>query len=146
MSNSVGVIFHEDWKEFSPFLYSHYGADTVPFYLQNFIREYYKKWDIKDEKNTHDGHKYNPCHMMVGFLQSIDKDIHIRVENLDEYYINKLIKNHEYDNCFSGGCWIVNVSIEHYGETVIGNGYCLDNDNLLLDKLKNEYNNDDGWY
>ena len=136
MSNSIGVIFHEDWKEFSPFMYSHYGANCIPFELQNFLKEYHNENDIKD---CTDGHKYNPCHMMVGFLQSIDKDIHIRVENLEDFQIEKLKNNHEYPNYFSGGCWIINISHEHYGETIGNEGYYLDNNNLFLDKLKNEW-------
>ena len=115
MGNRVGVIFHEDWKEFSPLMYSHYGAELISFEMQDFIKEYYKENDIKDYT---DGHKYNPCHMMVGFIQFIDKDIHIRIENLEQFQIEKLKSKHEYPNCFDGGCLIINVSRKHYGEII----------------------------
>jgi hypothetical protein len=76
--------------------------------------------------------------MMVGFLQSIEKDIHIRVENLCDFQIDKLEKDHKYPNCFSGGCWIIDVSRENYGKTITDNNiYYLDNSNIFSDEIKN---------
>jgi hypothetical protein len=138
MGNRIGVIFHENWNDFSPLMYSHYGENTIPFKLQQFIRTYYKENDINDKSS---GHKYDPCHMMVGFLQFIDKDIHIRVENLSDKQIEELEKEHDYPNCFEGDCWIINISRNSFGETIHDIGYMLDNDNLLTDELKNEYDN-----
>ena len=43
MGNRVGVIFHEDWGDFSPLLYSHYGADLIPFQIKEYIIKYYKQ-------------------------------------------------------------------------------------------------------
>lgn len=114
MGNRVGVIFHEDWKEFSPLLYSHYGANLMPYQIQEYIVKYYKQHDV----NVNDGHKYEPNHMMAGFIKFLDEDIHIRIENLTEVQINKLKNEHNYPNYFEGGCWIVNVSRGSYGEIV----------------------------
>lgn len=135
MGDRVGVIFHEDWNEFSPIMYSHYGANSMPFQIQNYIKEYHEKYNIDDNS----GHKYNPCHMMVGFIQYLDKDIHIRVESLESFQIDKLKNEHEYPNCFEGGCWIINVSKNNYGDTIVGDNYYLDNENIYKDELKSDY-------
>jgi hypothetical protein len=132
MGNRIGVIFHEDWKEFSPFMYSHYGADTIPFRIQQYLKEYKNKHDL----NNNDGHLYNPCHMLVGFLQSIDKSDAIRVENLSEKDAERIFNEHEYSNCFEGGCWLVNVSTKHFGEVTGDINYILDNDNIVDDTLE----------
>lgn len=111
MGNRVGVILHNNWEEFSPLLYSHYGADTI---FPN-LKTYLKKYELDNSKNSHSGHIYNCKHMMVGFIQTLDPDIHIRIESLDFSNINKL-KNHKtYPNYFEGGCYIVNVSEDKYG-------------------------------
>lgn len=116
MGNSVGVIFHEDWENFSPLLYSHYGADLIPFQIKEYIVKYYNQYDINDN----DGHKYEPSHMMASFIKFLDEDIHIRIENLADFQINKLKNEHEYPNYFDGGCWIVNISRNNYGEVIKG--------------------------
>jgi hypothetical protein len=119
LGNRIGVILHRDWEEFSPLMYSHYGAGSRVFQLQNFLIEYRQNHQLPNN----DGHLYNPCHMMVGFLQSIDKDIHTRVKGLDDHQVQNLQKIHEYPNAFDGGCWIVNVSPDNFGETVEGDGF-----------------------
>lgn len=134
MGNRVGLILHEDWNEFSPLLYSHHGADSLPWELQNYLRQYILDNDINDNC---DGHKFNCCHMIVGFIQSTSKNIHVRVENLSNLEIQKLIDEHECSNCFDGGCWIVNVSTKNYG-AVSGdgdNGYILKNNNIVFDEF-----------
>jgi hypothetical protein len=136
MGKSIGIIFHDNWEDFSPLMYSHYGADSEIFFVQRFLREYYKENNI----NEHDRYKYDPCHMMVGFLQSIDKNIHIRVQNLSDFHIEKLDNDHIYLNCFDGGCWIINVSREHFGEINTDSySYYLDNNNIFNDEIKREY-------
>ncbi len=126
MGNRIGVIFHEDWNDFSPLLYSHYGADFIPLKIQEYIREYYEKYDI----NNHDGHEYDPCHMMAGFIKFLDVDTHMRIQNLDRSQINKIQNKHEYPNCFEGGCWIINVSRKNYGRTTGNTNYSLENNNI----------------
>lgn len=134
MSNRIGVIFHNDYEGFSPLIYSHYGANSLIFEIQSFLREYYKKYDIND---CTDGHKYNSCHMMVGLLQYIENDIHIRVENLSDSSIEILENEHEYINCFDGGVLIINVSNENFGKVDGDNSYFLNNDNLFSDDIEN---------
>lgn len=127
MGNRVGVIFHKNWEDFSPLLYSHYGADLMPFQIQEYITNYYTQNNINDN----DGHKYEPSHMMVGFIKFLDEDIHIRVENLTELQIDKLRNEHNYPNYFDGGCWIVDVSKGSYGEAVKGDVDWIDMGNIL---------------
>lgn len=139
MSNRIGVIFHEDWNDFSPLMYSHHGGSSIPFEIKDFLVEYYKEHDINNHTN---GHKYNPSHMMVGFLQSLDKSIHMRVENLNDRQINTLKQEHEYPNYFDSGCWIVNISNKNYGDTITGDDrFNLKNDNLFSDELVNDEDN-----
>lgn len=130
MGNRIGVILHRDWEEFSPLMYSHYGAGSRVFQLQEFLKEYKKNHEIPN----YDGHLYNPCHMMVGFLQSIDEDVHTRVEGLSDLSEKKLIDTHEYPNAYDGGCWIVNVSPDNFGETVEGDGFTC-NGNIVNNEL-----------
>ena len=113
MGNRVGIILHNNWMDFSPLLYSHNGAECRVWQLQQYLREYKSKHDVLNN----DGHIYNPEHMMVGFIQSFDPDIHTRVECLSDSQIFNLQGERDYPNCFDGGCWIVNVNPEHYGET-----------------------------
>ena len=138
MGNSIGVIFHNNWEEISPFLYSHYGADIIPFEIQSYLREYLATHSL----DNHDGHKYSSEHMIVGFIQSIDKDIHMRVESFSDKMTELLIKNQKYSNCFDAGCWIINVSTDHFGETVVGDNYTLENNNIVQDELKSIYDYD----
>jgi hypothetical protein len=135
LGNRVGVVFHEDWQEFSPLLYSHYGANLLPIEIQNYLKKYKDDYSL----DNHSGHLFNPCHMMVGFLQSIDKDIHIRVENLSNNQIVLLQTTNEYPNCFEGGCWIINISTKNFGQTICGDGYILVNENIVEDELESEY-------
>lgn len=135
MGNRVGVIFHNDWYEFSPLLYSHNGADEIPILVQTFLKEY----DKQHKRCNTDGHLYNPEHMMVGFIQSLNKNVHMRIESLTEYQINMLKEHHEYPNCFDGGCWIINISILNYGKTECGDNYYLKNDNIVTDELESVY-------
>jgi hypothetical protein len=135
MGNRIGVIFHDDWNEFSPLLYSHNGANLIPFQIQAYIRDYYEKHDI----NNIGGHEYKPSHMMAGFIKFLKEDTHMRIKNLNKNQIDILINNNEYPNCFEGGCWIINVSRKNYGATVEGDGYWLDNANIFKDKLLNDY-------
>lgn len=135
MGNRVGVVFHENWNEFSPLLYSHNGADLIPFQIQNYIKEYYSKHNI----DNRDGHEYEPSHMMAGFIKFLNEDIHMRIENLEKFQIDKLISDHEYPNNFEGGCWIINVSRNNYGGTIEGDNYWLYDGNIFKDKLKNSY-------
>jgi hypothetical protein len=141
MGNRVGVILHEDWNNFSPLLYSHNGANLIPFKLQEYLKQYIKDHNL----DNHDGHLYNEEHMMLGFIQSLDKDVHMRIESLSESSIQKLQDEHDYPNCFDCGCWIVNVSTGNFGETVSGDGYYLDNDNIVKDELNSEYSADYHW-
>ena len=127
MGNRVGVIFHEDWEEFSPLLYSHYGANLMPYQIQEYIVKYYKQHDV----NVNDGHKYDPSHMMAGFIKFLNEDIHIRIENLSEFQINQLKNEHNYPNYFEGGCWIVNISRKNYGEVVKGDVRWVNIKNIL---------------
>ena len=138
MSDRIGVIFHKNWEEFSPLVYVNNGGKYIPYCIQDFLKEYYIQYDIKNNSN---GYEYNPNHMLVGFLQSLEKDKQIRTENLTDLNLDILIKEQSYPNCFDGGCWIVDVSRYNYGETVIdGEGYyILDNDNIFSDELKNAY-------
>ena len=135
MGNRIGVIFHDNWKEFSPLLYSHFGADSIPLQLQEYLRNYYENMSRLDN----DGHKYNPCHMLVGFLQSIKKDIHIRIENLDKDQIESILFNKEYKNCFEGDCWIINVSRDYFGinTTCRNNILYNNNENIKVEDLFN---------
>ena len=137
MGNRVGIILHEDWEEFSPLLYSHYGAELRVCQLREFLIQYKKEHDL----DNHDGHLYNPCHMMVGYLQHIDKNVHIRVENLSDDSIKQLQETHEYLNGFDGGCWIVNVSTKNFGETIEGDNYYCDG-NIVDNDLKSPYDYD----
>ena len=59
MGNRVGIIFHEDWEEFSPLLYSHYGSELRVMQLQDYLREYKEEHSL----DNHDGHKYSPEHI-----------------------------------------------------------------------------------
>jgi hypothetical protein len=139
MSNRIGVIFHDDWNDFSPLMYAHNGGSSIPFEIKDFLIEYYKEHDIN---NHTDGHLYNPSHMMVGFLQFLDKDIHMRVENLSDRQINTLKQEREYPNCFDSGCWIINISNKNYGDTITGDDrFNLKNDNLFSDELVNDEDN-----
>jgi len=113
MGNRIGIILHDDWEYFSPLLYSHYAADCRVWQLQKYLREY----KVKHEIPNNDGHKYNPSHMLVGYLQSFNPDIHTRVENLSDDQIEEIRENHFYSNCFDGGCWIVNINPYHFGQT-----------------------------
>ena len=133
MANRIGLIFHNDYKEFSPLLYSHHGANSLIYEVQDFLREYYKKYDISD---CVDGHKYNSCHMMVGLLQHLDNDIHIRISNLSDCNIEILKSEHEYYNCFDGGVLIINVSNKNFGKLDGNNDYNLENDNLFSDNIE----------
>ena len=135
MGNRIGIIFHENWQDFSPLLYSHYGAELIPFQLQQYIKNYYQKYDMK----SNDGHLYNPSHMMAGFINYLAESVHIRVENLTKENIDKLQSENKYLNSFDGGCWIINVSKDNYGETVVGDNYWLENGNILNDRLRNDY-------
>ena len=138
MSDSIGLIFHENWNEFSPLMYYHYGADGTPFQIQNYMKQYLQEHEL----NNRDGHIFSPCHMMVGLLQSMSKSVHIRVENLTEQQIETLQEHHDYPNYFDGGCWIINVSTDNFGDTVCGDNYTLENDNIVKDELKSIYEED----
>lgn len=135
MGNRVGIIFHNDWYEFSPLFYSHNGADGIPILVQKFLKDYDKQY----QRCNNDGHLYNPEHMMLGFIQSLNKSVHMRIENLTEYQINTLKDHHQYLNCFDGGCWIVNISILNYGSTECGDNYFLKNNNIVNDELQSVY-------
>ena len=132
MGNRIGVIFHYDWEEFSPLFYSHFGAESIPFKLQKYLKDY----DIQYKRCNTNGHLYNPEHMMLGFIQSLDKDIHMRIQNLNECNLEFLQNNHNYPNCFEGGCWKVNVSENNFGKTVCGGNYLLEHDNIVQDELE----------
>lgn len=132
MSNRIGVIFHNDYESFSPLIYSHYGANSLIFEIQNFLRGYYNKYDIND---CIDGHKYNSCYMTVGLLQYIENDVHISVENLSYSDIEILESEHEYVNCFDGGVLIINVSNQNFGKVDGDNSYLLKNNNLFSDDI-----------
>ena len=130
----MGVIFHEDWNHFSPLLYSHNGAELRIIQLQEYLRDYKSKYTT----SNNDGHKYNADHMMVGYIQSIEPDIHVRVQNLSGEEIVVVKETHEYRNCFDGGCWIVNVSEYNFGDTIEGS--CLTcGGNIVKNDLQNRY-------
>jgi hypothetical protein len=133
LGDRIGVIFHEEWNYFSPMLYSHYGANSIPIQLQEYLREY----TTINSKELCTGHIYNSKHMMVEFLQSIEKDIHLRVQNLSEGSEAILRKDNEYLNCFEGGCWIVDVSKRNFGDTICSGGvnYYLQYNNIVNDEL-----------
>ena len=135
MSNNIGVIFHDNWEEFSPLLYCHNGAVGIPLFVQDYLKNY----DIEHKRNRNGGHLYNPEHMIIGFVQSLNKDIHMRVQNLTEEQIDILKEHHECQNYFDGGCWIIDVSVYNYGNTECGGIYYLDNDNIVNDELKSDY-------
>ena len=92
MGNRIGVIFHDNWNDFSPLFYSHNGADGIPFNVQNFLKNY----DDKYKRCNNDGYLYNPEHMMLGFIQSIDKHVSMRIENLSDSQIDILKEHKEY--------------------------------------------------
>lgn len=127
MANRIGVIFHENWEFFSPLLYSHYGGNLLPLKIREYITQYHKKHDTSDG----DGHKYEPSHMMAGFIKYLDEDIHMRVENLTESQIKRLKNEHKYPNYFDKGCWIINVSRNNYGKTIKGDIDWVDIGNIL---------------
>lgn len=134
MGNRVGIILHDNWVDFSPLLYSHNGASCRVWQLQKYLREYKLKHNIPNN----DGHIYNPEHMMVGYIQSFDTDIHTRIESMSDYQMSSLQDTHNFPNCFDGGCWIVNVNPEHYGET---NGDYEEryNGNIVENELSEEF-------
>lgn len=108
MANRVGVIFHEEYENFSPLLYSHFGGNVIN---ENFIKEYLDSY--KDLYPTNDdGHKYDCEHMMYGFMQSIGVDLHNRICCVD---CDILKETQDYPNCFDNGCFLVNVSFDNYG-------------------------------
>lgn len=131
-----GVILHNNWDGFSPLLYSHYGENTIPFQLKKYLTEYKEKHNF----DNHDGHLYYCSHMMAGFISTLEENVHIRIENL-AYDSQVLLQNeHEYPNGFDGGCWIVNVSTDNYGETCIDTGsYKLQSDNIVDDDIESNY-------
>lgn len=114
MGNRVGVIFHENWDNFSPLLYSHYGADTMSYSLKTFIKDYKTK---HPEKTS--GHLYDASHMMANFIKFLDEDIHMRIDNLSDVAYDSIQHSHIYDNCFEGGCMLVDVSFGNYGNTTV---------------------------
>ena len=59
-----------------------------------------------------------------------------RIENLTAFQINKLKNEHEYPNYFDGGCWIVNISRNNYGEVIKGDIDWIDMGNIL--KCRND--------
>lgn len=142
MGNRVGVIFHENWNCFSPLLYSHWGAEYIPWKIQEYVKDYYV--EHQHGLNGHDGHKFNASHMMLGFVQTLDKDIHMRVENLSDEDIKNIIEKRELENNFDGGCWLVNIAPDHYGD-ISGDGiyfgHYLKNDNML-----NEFERECNYY
>lgn len=112
------------------------GNFLVHYYIHIQLQEYLKEYRIHNDINENDGHKYASEHMIVGFMQFIDKDIHMRVSNLDEYDIKIIKEKNNCDNCFSGGCWIVNVSKTNFGIISGDINYSLENNNIITDKLK----------
>jgi hypothetical protein len=138
MGSRIGLIFHDNWEEFSPLMYHHFGENSIPFEVQKFIQNYYDKHNT----NTGNGHEFSPGHMMVEFLQTLDKNIHMRVQNISDKQIKILKQNYDYPNYFDGGCYIINIAKDRYGETICGEGYFLDNNNILTDKLKNQWDLD----
>ena len=132
MSNPVGLIFHNNWEYFSPLLYSHYGADVLPrFKLQRYFVQYRKKHPTKNN----DGHLYDCCHMMRGFIQTLDEDIHERISSLSEESISRIKSTHLYSNAFCGGCYLINVSEDKFG-IVDGDGrFNFVNNNVLNDLI-----------
>lgn len=139
MGNRIGVIFHKNFEEFSPLLYDHYAADSLPRLLQEYLRDY-----KASHKSQESGHTYNPAHMMADFIGYIADNEpfgndHIRVENLSPIKIEKLQTVHEYLNCFEGGCWIVNVDFENFGDAIQESGYVLYKNNIVDDELDSKY-------
>ncbi len=122
MGNRVGVIFHENYKYFSPLIYDHFGADNMLDHIHNYIEDYEKKYS----KDINDGHLYSCGHMLVGFLRFIEADKHIRVENLSDDQIENLKFKHNYPNFFEGGCFLVNIDKSNCGN--------IENYNTLRDK------------
>lgn len=109
MGNRVGVIFHNNYKYFSPLLYSHHGGNLI---TETFIREYLDSYRELYPIQDGDGHKYDCEHMMYGFIQGIGVDLHNRISGMD---YERLQETQDYPNCFDNGCYFVNVSCDNYG-------------------------------
>lgn len=125
---------HENWNHFSPLFYSHNGTELRVMQLQKYLRDYRLKYPT----SNNDGHLYNASHMMVGFVQSIEPNIHMRVENLSPLEIQAIKGIHKYQNCFDGGCWIIDVSENNFGDTI--EGTCLTCDgNIVANDLRNKW-------
>lgn len=111
MGNRVGIIFHNNWEEFSPLLYSHHGGCQITKELiEEFINSYRELYPVCD-----DGHKYDCDHMMYGFIQSVGVDLHNRICSIDD---SVLKETRAYRNAFDCGCFLVNVDFDNYGEII----------------------------
>ena len=111
MGNRIGIIFHENYKYFSPLIYDHWGGEDMKERIYSYL-EYYNEKYYEEE---HDGHLYNCGHMAVGYLVFIKADKDVRVENLSDSELERLKLDHNYPNEFDYGCLLVNVNENNFG-------------------------------
>lgn len=138
MGNRVGVILHNSFSSFSPLFYSHYGADYIPYRLRTYLVEYYSK----NPRNTNDGHLYNCKHVMTGFIKALPPNVHERVESLSCDASMEVANDGMYQNCFDGGCYIVDVSTENYGQ-VVGDGHVKFQRNNIMNAIEEDIDEGD---
>ena len=112
MSNSIGVIFHNNWADYSPLFYSHYGANIIPIELKEFCKNYKCNHNL----DTNYGHLYECCHIIVNFISMLRTDMYMRIESLNDETQTYITNNHEYLNCFDSGCLLVNVAFDKFGD------------------------------
>ena len=134
MGDRVGVIFHNNFEDFSPLFYSHYAASSTPYK----VRRYLMKYNSTVPKNNRDGHMYNCKHIMCGFIKTLDDSIHERVESISQDIMDEIATTKVYLNYYDGGCYIIDVSEKNFGN-VSGDGNLnfIDN-NILNDTSEDE--------
>lgn len=112
MGNRVGIIFHNNWDDFSPLLYSHNGGYQITKeFIEEFLNSYRELYPVCD-----DGHKYDCEHVMYQFIQSVGVDLHNRICSLSESEVHALSSDYWYRNYFESGCFLVNVDFNNFGE------------------------------
>jgi hypothetical protein len=103
MGNRIGIIFHENYKYFSPLIYDHFGGE----YMIELVRAY-----LKEDRN---GYIYNCGCAAVVYLAYIKAGRYVRIENLSDSQLERLKLDHKYSNEFDASCLLVNVEKSNFG-------------------------------
>jgi hypothetical protein len=74
---------------------------------------------------------------MAGFIKALPQNYHERIESLPKDESLKIANDGVYQNCFDGGCYIIDVSTENFGQ-VVGDGHVKFQRNNIMNPIEED--------